>query len=117
MLPKALSRLFLTFRLGIGLMLLTLLAIMPASALGQDEKTKGKWGPKIVFPNVLIHTHVLPNRKVLFWGRRAWKDNKPVDNRAKSLNEHDSSPFLWDPQANEGQQFTALLKPGFNMFC
>jgi hypothetical protein len=95
-----------------------LLAVTPASALGQDEKTKGKWLlPKITFPNVPIHMHVLPTGKVLFWGRRAWKDNKPVDNTANGLNEHDSSPFLWDPQAKDGEQFTALPKPGFNMFC
>jgi hypothetical protein len=101
--------------LGVGTLLL--LAIAPAPVLGQDEKTKGKWGPTINFPNVPIHTHVLYNRKVLFWGRRAWKDGKPVDNRPNGLNEQDTSPFLWDPQAKEGEQFTALPKPGYNMFC
>jgi hypothetical protein len=109
--------LFVALHLGIGLMPLTLLESVPASAFGQDEKTMGKWEPKLDFPNVPIHTHVLPNGKVLFWGRRAWKDGMPVDNNATGLNEHDSSPFLWDPQAKEGQQFTALPKPGFNMFC
>jgi hypothetical protein len=94
-----------------------LLAIAPAQVLGQDEKTKGKWGPVIDFPNVPIHSHVLSNGKVLFWGRRAWKNNKPVDPSSNGLNEHDTSPFLWDPQAKEGEQFTPLPKPGYNMFC
>jgi hypothetical protein len=98
-------------------MLPILLAITPTSALGQAEKTMGKWGPVIDFPNVPIHTHVLPNGKVLFWGRRAWKGKMPVDTRPNSLNEHDTSPFLWDPQAAEGKQFTPLPKPGYNMFC
>jgi hypothetical protein len=102
-------------------LLLGLLALAPRAAFGQVEKTKGKWTPEkkpfLQFPNVPIHTHVLPTGKVLFWGRRAWKDGKPVDNSAKGLNEHDSSPFLWDADAKEGEQFTALPKPGFNMFC
>jgi hypothetical protein len=67
MLPKGCNRWFVTSPLGIGLMLPILLTITPASAQGQDEKTKGKWQlPVIVFPNVPIHTHVLPNGKVLF---------------------------------------------------
>ena len=100
-------------------MLLGLLALSPRAAFGQVEKTMGKWTPEKPFqcPNVPIHTHVLPTGKVLFWGRRAWQDGKPLDNSPNGLNEHDSSPFLWDPQAKEGEQFTALPKPGFNMFC
>ena len=83
----------------------------------QSAKPKGEWGPILPCPNVPIHTHVLPTGKVLFWGRREWKDGKPRDNSARGLNEHDTSPFLWDPQAKEGEQFTPLPHPGFNMFC
>jgi hypothetical protein len=102
------------WRLGVSTLLL---AVAPAPVLGQDEMMKGKWEPVIGLPNVPIHTHVLCNGKVLFWGRRAWKDNKPVDNSPNGLNEHETFPFLWDPQAKEGEQFTALPKPGYNMFC
>ena len=33
-------------------------------------KREGFWDPIIQLPNVPVHTHLLPNGKVLFWGRR-----------------------------------------------
>lgn len=30
----------------------------------------GSWEPVITLPNVPVHTHLLPDGKVLFWGRR-----------------------------------------------
>jgi hypothetical protein len=49
----------------------------------------GQWEPVFELPNVAIHTHVLPNGKVLFWGRR--------DQPTGSMNEHECTPFIWDP--------------------
>ena len=108
----------------VGACLLFLESPLHAVFLGADSqrryksaKPKGEWGPILPCPNVPIHTHVLPTGKVLFWGRREWKDGKPGDYSARGLMELDTSPFLWDPHAKEGEQFTPLPHPGFNMFC
>jgi hypothetical protein len=49
----------------------------------------GRWDPVFELPNVAIHTHVLPNGKVLFWGRR--------DQPSGSMHEHECTPYRWDP--------------------
>ncbi len=53
----------------------------------------GRWDPVFELPNVAIHTHVLPNGKVLFWGRR----DQPTD----SMDEHECMPYIWDPTTGE----------------
>ena len=45
---------------------------------------KGQWGRVFELPNVAIHTHVLPNGRVLMWGRR--------DNPTDSLDVHECTP-------------------------
>ena len=35
-----------------------------------DPAVWGRWEPVFAFPNVAIHTHVLPSGRVLMWGRR-----------------------------------------------
>ena len=42
----------------------------PGAHGAADPKEVGRWDPKFSLPNVAIHTHLLPNGKVLFWGRR-----------------------------------------------
>ena len=49
----------------------------------------GRWDPMFPMPNVAIHTHLLPDGRVLFWGRR--------DDPAGSMNEHSCTPHVWDP--------------------
>jgi galactose oxidase len=49
----------------------------------------GAWGGVFALPNVAIHTHLLPNGKVLFWGRR--------DSPKGKLDEHFCTPQVWDP--------------------
>jgi len=51
--------------------------------------TSGRWEPVFGLPNVAIHTTLLPDGKVLFWGRR--------DDPAGSMNEHSCTPQVWDP--------------------
>jgi galactose oxidase len=53
----------------------------------------GRWDPVFELPNVAIHTHVLPNGKVLFWGRRDKPDG--------SMNDHECTPHIWDPRTGE----------------
>lgn len=90
---------------------LACLTIEPARA--QDD-VKGKWGPVMDrWPNVPIHVHLLPNGKVMFWGRRDWKADGSGP-QGPSLDPHDLTPHLWDPAANA---FTTLPRPGFNPFC
>ena len=53
----------------------------------ENSAVKGQWGPVFTLPNVAIHAHVLPNGRVLMWGRRDTKD----------LDDHVCTPFVWDP--------------------
>ena len=53
----------------------------------------GRWGPVFELPNVAIHMHVLPNGKVLFWGRR--------DHPTGSMHEHGCTPYIWDSRTGE----------------
>jgi len=62
---------------------------MPAADKTVDPKNVGQWDPKFSLPNVAIHAHLLPNGKVLFWGRR----DQPTD----GLDEHFCTPQIWDP--------------------
>jgi hypothetical protein len=54
-----------------------------------DAALNGRWGGIIDLPNVAIHSHVLPNGRVLVWGRR--------DRRSDSLDVHECTPFVWSP--------------------
>jgi galactose oxidase len=54
-----------------------------------DLKKVGRWDPVFSLPNVAIHTNLLPNGKVLFWGRR--------DTPKNSLDVHACTPLIWDP--------------------
>jgi galactose oxidase len=54
---------------------------------------RGRWDPVFELPNVAIHTHVLPNGKVLFWGRR--------DEPTGSMDEHECTPYIWEPGTGE----------------
>ena len=49
----------------------------------------GRWDPVFTLPNVAIHTHLLPDATVLFWGRR--------DDPSGSMNDHFCTPYIWDP--------------------
>jgi galactose oxidase len=106
MVLKIRSRSFVMLRLQIAL---ALLVLAPATAFGQPA-TMGRWDPAFAWPNVAIHVHVLPNGKVLFWGRREWGANQP----AEGLDPRNCTPRIWDPTTNT---FSALPKPGFNLFC
>lgn len=72
----------------------------------------GRWDPVFGLPNVAIHTSLLPNGKVLFWGRR--------DDPGGSMNEHSCTPYVWDPA---GGGCTPTPQPRraddttVNMFC
>jgi galactose oxidase len=90
-------------------------ATQPASANrgALDPKELGRWDPKFSLPNVAIHTHLLPNGKVLFWGRR--------DEPHLSLDEHSCTPQIWDPATGKTAQTPKpTLADGrttVNLFC
>src|SRR5918997_1626658 len=72
----------------------------------------GRWDPVFELPNVALHTHVLPNGKVLFWGRR--------DHPTGSMHEHECTPFVWDPttgQLTPTPQPTRADGTKVNLFC
>jgi hypothetical protein len=57
----------------------------------EDPAQSGLWEPVFTFPNAAIHTHVLPNGRVLMWGRR---DPSDPDN----LDVQKCTPFVWNPE-------------------
>jgi galactose oxidase len=77
-----------------------------------DAAVVGRWAPVFSLPNVPIHAHVLPNGKMLFWGRR----DRPTD----TLDEHVCTPQVWDPLTGA---VTPTPKPALangttvNLFC
>ncbi|MGH8906410.1 MAG: galactose oxidase-like domain-containing protein [Egibacteraceae bacterium] len=72
----------------------------------------GRWDAVFELPNVAIHTNVLPNGTVLFWGRR--------DRPTGSMHEHECTPYLWDPRTGEltpTPQPTLADGTTVNLFC
>jgi hypothetical protein len=62
-----------------------------------DPSVVGQWSGVLSWPIIAIHTHVLPNGKVLLWDRDG-------GNNAR----------IWDPAANT---FTRVPLPSVNLFC
>jgi len=98
-----------TIRLVVILLVLIIALITSSDAFSQPAVV-GKWSPVFDTKNVMIHAHVLPNGKVLFWGRRE---------AGQDLNPHECTPRIWDPTMGTG---TAAIvetanKPGYNLFC
>lgn len=93
------------------------------SVSGKDSADKraqkGEWDPTIInLVNVPVHAHVLPNKKVLYWGRR-------VDLHT-GLHPHECTPLIWDPSKpiEQGknpkataQQPTDTTGNKVNLFC
>lgn len=70
-------------------------AIVVAFETGSNLATDGKWAAPITWPNVAIHAHLLPNGKVLTYGRM------------------NDAPTVWDPVTGG---FTTVGEPG-DLFC
>jgi galactose oxidase len=94
----------------------------PFSFVFEDPAVRGRWDPIFMLPNVAIHTHVLPDGRVLMWGRR--------DPGIADLDPHECTPFVWDPNdpleagdqrqaktANTGQPEVADPTTKVNLFC
>jgi galactose oxidase len=79
--------------------------------------TVGRWDQVFDLKNVAVHVSVLPNGKVLYWGRT----DQRGDNR--DINPHICTPWIWDPKT--GQQTMTqpphpTLQDGHttvNLFC
>ena len=72
----------------------------------------GEWGERFDLPNAAIHAHLLPNGKVLFWGRR--------DSPQGSLSDHFCTPHLWDPETGGTMPTPQPKRAGgetVNLFC
>jgi len=82
----------------------------------ESSAVRGRWEPVFDLPNVAVHTHVLPNGKVLFWGRR----QDPTSTVFSTLNEPYCFPFLWDPATGKSApaaQPAAEDGQPVNLFC
>ena len=79
------------------------------------DNLRGSWSQVFDLPNVGIHAHVLPNGKVLLWGRRLNPDNPDDD-----MDAHVCLPFVWDPVSG---RTTSTPQPALadgtkiNLFC
>lgn len=67
---------------------------------GNDPASIGSWSEVLRWPVVAIHSHLLPNGKVLAWQR---KDDVLT-----------TETHLWDPETNT---FTKVLNPFASVFC
>ncbi|WP_284945358.1 alpha-amylase domain-containing protein [Acidisoma cladoniae] len=84
---------------------------LPSGA--QTPERIGAWGERFDMPNAAIHAHLLPNGKVLFWGRR----DSPVTG---TLNDHFCTPHLWEPATGATAatpQPTRANGDTVNLFC
>jgi galactose oxidase len=59
----------------------------------EASAVRGQWGSVFPLRNVPVHTSVLPNGRVLIWGRR--------DKPSQSQDVHQCTPFVWDPVSGE----------------
>ncbi|MDT7753879.1 MAG: hypothetical protein QOD96_7541 [Pseudonocardiales bacterium] len=83
----------------------------------EPNATYGSWSELFELRNTAVHAHVLPNGRVLMWGRR--------DRPAQTINSHECTPYVWDPHkrgtADEykttPQPMLANGKTTVNMFC
>lgn len=87
---------------------LVIILVCSTSLFAQAGRaTQGEWSAVETWPNVAIHAHLLPNGKVLFWGRRE---------TGEGLDDSDTSiPIIWDPEANTFVKTADT--PGYNLFC
>jgi hypothetical protein len=82
--------------------------------IARDPAVSGRWEPVFDLPNAAIHTNVLPNGKVLFWGRR--------DDPKGSLDPHSCTTWLWDHRTGNAperttNQPTHTNGQTVNLFC
>ena len=65
--------------------------VAPFSFTVEDPAVWGRWGPLIPLPNIAAHAHVLPDGRVLMWGRRLIPGKGDLD-------VHECKPFVWNPE-------------------
>jgi hypothetical protein len=82
-----------------------------------DTSVQGQWSEPFSLGNVAVHAHLLPNGKVLYWGRRKEAGSTVFS----TLNEHECFPFVWDPATNTskptGNRPTLADGTSVNLFC
>jgi hypothetical protein len=90
---------------------------------------RGRWSKPFTLPNVAIHASVLPNGRVLMWGRRDRPDQSldtdppsPLQPGAPPAAPAQCTPFVWDPAT---KKVTSTPQPmrndgtraNANLFC
>jgi hypothetical protein len=66
-----------------------------------SKEVIGRWTDLFDFPNVVVHASLLPNGKVLHWGRRNNPKNDPSDPKVALLDENFTKSFLWIPSPGD----------------
>ncbi|KAK0702641.1 hypothetical protein B0H67DRAFT_594824 [Lasiosphaeris hirsuta] len=68
---------------------------IPADNKNMAPESVGQWLQPFELSNVAVHASLLPNGKVLYWGRR----ENPKSTDLSTLDEHATKAFVWDPVA------------------
>src|SRR5262245_44346936 len=84
----------------LGLALCLGMVPIPRAAAENDPAKVGQWSEVLSWPVVAIHSHLLPNGKVLTWER---KDDM-----------HTTELYLWDPATGKFEKF---LNEFASVFC
>jgi hypothetical protein len=98
----------------------------PFSFTLDSPAVRGQWGKPFALPNVAVHSHVLPDGRVLMWGRRD-DPNQSLDVDPRSsihvgqppAPAATCTPFIWNP-VDRGVTTTAQPPLGAgkaNLFC
>jgi galactose oxidase len=99
--------------------LLTHPGLNPFEANMGAETVHGKWDELFTLGNCAIHLHLLPNGKVLYWGRRSTENVK--SEQYWTLNEHKTHVYILDPDTLKIQRTKTnpVNEDGLsvNLFC
>lgn len=108
--PTLIACLSLFLLAGLGLMTGPKIVKTQAAPPVQVESSIGQWSAPIAMPAIPIHTHVLPNGKVLFWGRDKISPTSgtDVDNMTQT--------YVWNP-ATPTTAPVAISNGTTNLFC
>jgi galactose oxidase len=80
-----------------------------ANAACATVSTQGQWTDTLPWPIVAIHSHLLPNGKVLTWGR----EHADLDGYTIPPGKYKGIPNIWDPATGT---FT-FVDAGADLFC
>ena len=71
---------------------------MATTDVKPDPAKVGLWEPPFPIENCAVHATLLPDKKILCWGRRS----NPMSMINETMSEHKTLPFLLDVESHAG---------------